>query len=610
MLARIGIKAKILSVLLLLGLISLSGLGYISLRFSQANETYHGFITNESKAAVLGARAAAGIWTAVSMAGRLMELPPTAPNYQPMKDKVNGDFKTAMERFQMIGEMVPSRKEAMTKILTIVGSVKTNFDKAIELSAAGDKAAVQQILTQNDELLKQMSSETGSNNTVMMDLLTSGGDRMSASVHSTITTSIVALSIGVVLSIALAIYVSHAGITAPMARLRARMTTLAEGQTSGEIEGIDRADEIGHMAAAVAVFRDNAIERTKLAQEADSTRQMGETERLQRDAEKAKEAASVQHAVDELGAALNRLSDGDLAYRIETPFQGQMDNLRRNFNNSVDKLNQAMNSVGTNASAINAGATELLNAADDLAKRTEQQAASVEETAAALEEITTTVKDAAKRAEEASHLVLRTKGGAEVSGKVVNDAIDAMRHIEKSSNEIANIIGVIDDIAFQTNLLALNAGVEAARAGDAGKGFAVVAQEVRELASRSANAAKEIKTLITASSQQVQSGVDLVVQTGTALQKIVGEVQEINRHVQAIAEASREQSLGLQEINTAVNTMDQGTQQNAAMVEESTAASAALASEARSLTEMLGQFRLSAAGGYRQSAASGSRRAA
>nr|WP_280952584.1 methyl-accepting chemotaxis protein [Neorhizobium alkalisoli] len=185
-----------------------------------------------------------------------------------------------------------------------------------------------------------------------------------------------------------------------------------------------------------------------------------------------------------------------------------------------------------------------------------------------------------------------------------------MRHIEKSSNEIANIIGVIDDIAFQTNLLALDAGVEAARAGDAGKGFAVVAQEVRELASRSANAAKEIKTLITASSQQVQSGVDLVVQTGTALQKIVGEVQEINRHVQAIAEASREQSLGLQEINTAVNTMDQGTQQNAAMVEESTAASAALASEARSLTEMLGQFRLSAAGAYRQSTASGSRRAA
>ena len=609
MLARIGIKAKILSVLLLLGLISLSGLGYVSLRFSQANATYHGFITNESKAAVLGARAAAGIWTAVSMAGRLMELPATAPNYQPMKDKLNGDFKTAMERFQMVGEMVPSRKEAMAKILTIVGAVKSNFEKAIELSAAGDKAAVQEILIKNDELLKQMSSETGSNNTVMMDLLASGGEEMSASVNSTITTSIIGLGIGVVSSIALAFYVSHAGITAPMARLRERMTTLADGQTSGEIEGIGRADEIGQMAAAVAIFRDNAIERIKLAKEADSTRQLSEAERLQRDAERAKEAASVQHAVDELGAALNRLSDGDLAYRIETPFQGQLDNLRRNFNNSVEKLNQAMNSVGTNASAINAGATELLNAADDLAKRTEQQAASVEETAAALEQITTTVKDAAKRAEEASQLVLRTKGGAEVSGKVVNDAIDAMRHIENSSNEIANIIGVIDDIAFQTNLLALNAGVEAARAGDAGKGFAVVAQEVRELASRSANAAKEIKTLITASSQHVQSGVDLVAQTGTSLQKIVGEVQEINRHVQAIAEASREQSLGLQEINTAVNTMDQGTQQNAAMVEESTAASAALASEAQSLTEMLGQFRLSATATYRQSAASGSRRA-
>ena len=243
-----------------------------------------------------------------------------------------------------------------------------------------------------------------------------------------------------------------------------------------------------------------------------------------------------------------------------------------------------------NAATIETGSREIRSAADDLARRTEQQAASVEETAAALEEITTSVKDSTIRAEEAGSLVARTKQGAEKSGEVVRNAVAAMSEIERSSQSISNIIGVIDDIAFQTNLLALNAGVEAARAGEAGKGFAVVAQEVRELAQRSANAAKEIKTLITSSGEQVKRGVSLVGETGQALETIVGEVQHIDRNVQAIVQAAREQSTGLQEINTAVNTMDQGTQKNAAMVEETTAASHGLASEVQALNALIGRF--------------------
>ncbi|MBN8933279.1 MAG: methyl-accepting chemotaxis protein, partial [Rhizobium pusense] len=284
---------------------------------------------------------------------------------------------------------------------------------------------------------------------------------------------------------------------------------------------------------------------------------------------------------------------GNVAYRIDGAFAEHLDSVRRDFNAAAEKLETALARVAENARGIDAGASEIKSAADDLAKRTEQQAAALEETAAALEEITITVRNSTSRAQEAGQLVGRAKTGAEQSGEIVRRAVAAMQAIEKSSAEINNIIGVIDEIAFQTNLLALNAGVEAARAGEAGKGFAVVAQEVRELAQRSASAAKEIKALIGTSSEQVREGVLLVGDTGRALETIVADVQEINRNVGAIVEAAQEQSSGLQQINTAVNQMDQDTQKNAAMVEETTAATYNLSREVSSLNELLALFELS-----------------
>jgi methyl-accepting chemotaxis protein len=253
-----------------------------------------------------------------------------------------------------------------------------------------------------------------------------------------------------------------------------------------------------------------------------------------------------------------------------------------------------MGAVAQSTGQIDSGTREISQSAEDLSKRTEQQAASLEETAAALDEITVNVASSSKRAEEARSIAALANASAAQSGTVVANAVNAMRRIEDSSSQISNIIGVIDEIAFQTNLLALNAGVEAARAGDAGRGFAVVAQEVRELAQRSAKAAREIKDLIRNSTAEVESGVKLVGDTGTALKTIETYVVTINQHMDAIATSAREQSVGLAEVNTAVNQMDQVTQQNAAMVEETNAASATLANEAGRLRELISQFVLDA----------------
>ncbi|MDM9629047.1 PAS domain-containing methyl-accepting chemotaxis protein [Rhizobium sp. S152] len=296
--------------------------------------------------------------------------------------------------------------------------------------------------------------------------------------------------------------------------------------------------------------------------------------------------------VGRLGRALKELAEGDLTRTIDHHFIDSLESLREDYNGAAGKLRAAMLSVTANARAIAAGSREIGAAANDFSRRTEQQAASVEETAGAVEQITKTVLESSHRAGDAGELVAKARENAEHSGTVVRKAVGAMTEIERSSQEISSIIGVIDDIAFQTNLLALNAGVEAARAGEAGKGFAVVAQEVRELAQRSASAAREIKMLINTSAQHVRAGVALVDQTGQSLEQMVSQVQAIDANVSAIAESSREQSMSLKEINQAVNGMDQGTQQNAAMVEQSTAASVALAREAEALFALINQFKV------------------
>ena len=387
--------------------------------------------------------------------------------------------------------------------------------------------------------------------------------------------------------------------SAMLASLAGAMNGLAAGDLKTEIKHQDRPDDIGSMARALVVFRDAALakdameaDKARMEQEAAGHRDAADGQRRRSEAERAEQARVQEGVVLALGTGLERLSQGDLTYRITDNFGTDYAKLRDDFNTAIAKLQETMRQIATNTESMKAGSVEISQAADDLAGRTEQQAASVEETATALDELTATVRQTAESARLASHATTQVKSEAEQSTSIVRDAVLAMGGIEKSADEISQIVGVIDEIAFQTNLLALNASVEAARAGDAGKGFAVVASEVRALAQRSAEAAKEIKALITASNVEVEKGVTLVGQTGSALQRMAEEITRATALVAEIAGAAQEQASGLQEVNTAVGEMDQSTQQNAAMAEQSTAAAHSLSQEADRLSALVARFQL------------------
>jgi methyl-accepting chemotaxis protein len=392
----------------------------------------------------------------------------------------------------------------------------------------------------------------------------------------------------VILSVAFAIVRS---VTAPIARLKTAMTAIADERDTVDIVDHDRRDEIGAMAKSLLVLRDSVRDRIAMRDRESRQQLQIEDERRGNEASWRSAADRQNVAIQALGTGLERLAAGDLTVAIDD-IGDDYSKLRSDFNTAVEALNGVIQAIAESTRIVNNSAGDISEATSNLSKRTEQQAAALEETAAALDEITATVKTASERAGEAREMVSETKASAGKSGEIVRNAVAAMNRIEDSSNRISQIIGVIDEIAFQTNLLALNAGVEAARAGEAGRGFAVVAQEVRELAQRSANAAKEIKALISSSASEVGNGVKLVRSTGDALVEIEELVNRVNSRVSSIATAAGEQATGLNEINASVNQMDQMTQQNAAMVEETTAASQTLAEESHQLSGLLSNFKL------------------
>jgi methyl-accepting chemotaxis protein len=460
-------------------------------------------------------------------------------------------------------------------------------------------------------------------------------------IESTKSADVVLVAAALVIGLMLAWLVARS-IVKPVAEMTGAMTGLAAGNLAVAIPALANKDEIGQMAKAVQVFKDNAIEKKRMDE---AERERMDAERRAEEAQRARENAigeeiatlissvssgdlsqridldgkdgfyrtmsdginrltdTVEAVIEDLARVLGALAEGDLTRRIDKHYDGAFERLKTDVNATSVKLAEIVGQISGAAANITQAAEEVSSGSSDLADRTEQQASSLEETAASMEELGATVRTNAERAQEANKRAVGASRAGEQGGTVADSAISAMKQIEAASRKITDIIGVIDEIAFQTNLLALNAAVEAARAGDAGRGFAVVAQEVRNLAQRSAQASKEIKALILDSDGQVREGVELVQKAGNALQGIVTEVRDVASLISEMAAASTEQASALDEINSTVSQMDEMTQKNAALVEETTAAAQAMTGQAADLKTLVSFFRLSEAARGAQPAA-------
>ncbi|HBF31532.1 HAMP domain-containing methyl-accepting chemotaxis protein [Rhizobium sp.] len=593
---NVSIIGKFLCIMACFGLFSVGMALYSGAKMSDIDSNYSALLDQEATAALYLARSNRSLQGARAAMGDLM-MSDTAE----LNEKSEKDLKNSMSSFvnymDLVAKALPGRSDIVQLKDEGLKIINESCAAAIAAgrSATSDediKASQKIYLKQCQPLFAVISPKFTTITTGVVDASSKRSDDLSSVTNSTIVASLSAVGAGLLMVLILGFIAIRAWLVKPISDLSTKMGVLANGDLTVNVDGLERRDEVGSMAKAVQVFKDNGLRARELEREAELNRSTSEAERARAAEADRQRAQDMAQATSGLADGLKHLSQGDLTFRLTQQFAGDFESLRSDFNTAVGQLAETLRSVADATGSIDGGAREISQSAEDLSKRTEQQAASLEETAAALDQITTNVANSSKRTEEARHIAIEANKSARRSGEVVSNAVTAMQRIEQSSSQISNIIGVIDEIAFQTNLLALNAGVEAARAGEAGKGFAVVAQEVRELAQRSAQAAKEIKGLIRNSGDEVSAGVKLVQETGEALKHIEEQVVVINTQLDAIATSAKEQSVGLAEVNTAVNQMDQVTQQNAAMVEESTAASAALAGEVKRLRDIISGFRV------------------
>lgn len=601
---NISIIGKFLTIMAAFGLFILGVVTYSASQISKIDTSYSELLTSEGRAAQNLLQANRDFQMARASIAEMTILRSEADSKRAVED-LQAAQSGVTKNFDAALAALPSEASfgiLKAKALKVLAeSCKPTTNLASIASAEADIKASQDLFIANCQpLFGPIASEILTSANAVAKSADDKSDALTEVTNATIVTTFAIVLGGLVIVLLTGFFAIRAWMVAPIRSLADTMSRLANSDFTVVVGGTERKDEIGGMSKAVQVFKENGLKAEALTAQSESMRTDAEATRLRSAEADRVRAEAMAQATTGLGKGLKHLSKGDLTFQLSEPFAADFETLREDFNSAVSQLADTLRSVADATGAIDTGSREISSSADDLSKRTEQQAASLEETAAALDQITVNVANSSKRADEARTVAVLANESAAQSGRVVASAVDAMQKIEQSSNQISNIISVIDEIAFQTNLLALNAGVEAARAGEAGKGFAVVAQEVRELAQRSAQAAKEIKDLIRNSSIEVQNGVKLVSETGAALKTIEDYIITVNKHMDSIATSAKEQSVGLGEVNTAVNQMDQVTQQNAAMVEETSAAGASLAAESGRLRELISQFQLG--GGSRNTA--------
>jgi methyl-accepting chemotaxis protein len=593
---NISITGKFATLMAAFAVFTLGVATYSASQISKIDESYTDLLKHDSIAALALGKADKAFENGRAAIGDLLMLTDDALNAKAIKELKNAhdEFQGDMDRAIAAAPREATLVDLKAAGLNVLDNVcKVTIEKAMVATAAADVAASQSIFLRDCQpQFPALSVKISDAAKRLKDQVQTRNLELSAISQDTIRATFAIIIAGLMAVMTTSFFAIRGWLVQPIKQLAATMVQLANGDLAVSVAGADRKDEVGGMAKAVQVFKDNGLRARHIEAEASAMRDESEREREHNAAIERARSEEMAMATSNLAGGLQRLSAGDLTFQLSEPFARDFESLRSDYNAAADQLRQTLAAVAEATGSIDNGTREISLSADDLSRRTEQQAASLEETAAALDQITTNVANASKRTDDARLLAKQANESAVQSGIIVANAVEAMHNIESSSQQISSIIGVIDDIAFQTNLLALNAGVEAARAGEAGKGFAVVAQEVRELAQRSAQAAREIKELIRNSSDEVEGGVQLVNQTGNALKTIETYIVEINLHMDAIATSAREQSTGLSEVNMAVNQMDQVTQKNAAMVEESNAASATLASEVSRLRSLVSQFRL------------------
>ena len=588
---NIKISVKIISAVILLALVSAGLIAFSGVTMSYLDREYGDLLENDAQARVELVRVTRRVAELGYYALAVITYAPDSAEAKKSATEIENSFKAGVRNLESAQKFSPRRKAEFEKIERSLSELRTVAAAVANVYMQSEQTSAEDVKKLND-MIPVVAAELLTINQGLSKEMTSRMSSLSAAADSSLMLVYVSSAVGILFSLALALWLSMAKIARPLNQLAQRMGALAGGDIAVDIDGQNRRDEVGTMARAVQVFKDNAVALKESEAQTEAQRRAAEEERARNEALRAEAARQVQRVVTGLGSGLERMARGDLTYRITEEFVDEYKKVREDFNAAIDQLQDTIKNIAQSSSEVSNAASEISASTSDLSQRTEEQAASLEETSASMEQMSVTVKKNAENAVQANQFANETAVVADRGGAVVAQAVDAMARIEDSSRKISDIISVIDEIARQTNLLALNAAVEAARAGEAGRGFAVVASEVRSLAQRSSQAAKDIKDLITNSSTQVQEGVDLVNKAGESLTEIVESIKKVAQIVADIAVASNEQATGIDQINTALNQMDEVTQQNSALVEENAATAKTLEQQSGAMSESVGAFKL------------------